>query len=188
MSKLSIRLLFCLLLIALAQPVQAQTNNDHSDTHFETMATYLTKGSGKWTGENQNFDPNNSRSPKAFGLWFERPLKNLLTLKIVAYRNDSTIISSQGTFAWHPDKQQFLHMMVDRGHGYSEGFSEFANDSIFSSIMVVYRPNGKSYHHKDVNYIVDENTHRNTSYSKDENGNWVEKGRWLWTRDPQKKD
>ena len=155
--------------------------------HFETMATYLTDGSGKWTGENANYDPNNPRSPKAFGLWFERPLKNLLTLTIVAYRTDTTIISSQGTFAWHLKKKQFIHMMVDRGHGYSEGVTEFHDDSTFTSTMKIFRPNGKTFHHKDFNYIVHQNEHRNTSYSKDENGEWIEKGKWIWIRDDHRK-
>jgi len=49
--------------------------------------------------------------------------------------------------------------------------------------MIVYRPSGKFYDHKDENFIVNENVHRNTSFKKDKQGNWIENGSWIWTRD-----
>lgn len=166
--------------------IQAQTeNNESQSSHFETIANYLTRGSGKWTSENKKYNPNNPSSPKAYGLWFERPMKNLLTIKIVAYQKDTTIISSQGIFSYHPIKEQFIHVTADRGNGFSEGISEFPNDSTFISTMIVYRPNGKFFDHKDENFIVGENVHSNISFSKDEQGNWIEKGRWTWTRNPE---
>jgi len=79
---------------------QAQTeNNTPQKENFEKMANYLTNGSGKWTGENKQYNSDNPRSPKAFGLWFERPMKNLLSLKVVAYLKDTTRLSSQGIFS-----------------------------------------------------------------------------------------
>lgn len=163
---------------------QVETNTSQQE-HFEKMADYLSAGGGKWTGENKNYNADNPRSPKAFGLWFERPMNNLLTLKIVAYINDTTVISSQGIFSWHPIKKEFVHLMADRGNGFSEGITEFPNDSTFISTMIVYRPSGKFYDHKDENFIVSENVHRNTSFKKDKDGNWIENGQWIWTRDPE---
>lgn len=165
---------------------QNQTeNNRPQKKYFEKMANYLTKGSGKWTGENKKYNMKNPRSPKAFGLWFERPMNNLLTLKVVAYLKDTTLLSSQGIFSWHPQKKQFIHLTADRRNGFSEGISEFPNDTTFISTMIIYRPNGKIFDHKDENFIVNENVHRNTSYKKDEQENWIENGSWTWTRDPK---
>jgi len=87
---------------------------------------------------------------------------SLLTIKVMAYRNNDTLISSQGSFSWHPQKKQYVHITSDRGGGYSEGVSEFPNDSTFISTMKIYRPNGKIFDHKDENFIVSENVHRNT--------------------------
>ncbi len=157
---------------------------EQEQLHFDKMANYLIKGSGKWTGENKNHDPANPKSPKAFGLWFDRPLQNLLNIKIVAYLEDTILISSQGAFSWHPTKNQYVHTIVDRGNGYSEGISEFPNDSSFISTMVIYRPSGEVYDHKDENFIVNEDEHRNVSFTKDESGEWKEKGNWIWKRDP----
>ena len=151
---------------------------------FNVMSEYLTRGSGQWRGENPRFNPQNPRSPKAFGLWFERTMYNLLTIKIVAYRQDTTLINSQGIFAWNPQKKQYMHITADRGGGYAEGVTEFPNDSTFVSIMKVYRPNGKVLDHKDENFVVNENEHRNTSFNKDEQGNWVENNNWIWKREP----
>lgn len=161
--------------------VNAQSTSQEWE-NFEVLAEYLSRGSGHWVGENENHDPSNERSPEAFGLWFERPLPALLTLKIVAYMKDTVLISSQGTFNWHPIKQQVIHSMSDRGNGYADGFTSFPNDSTFISVMQIYRPDGSSYDHKDENFIVDEDMHRNTSYAKDEDGNWVERGNWIWRR------
>lgn len=151
--------------------------------HFDRMCNYLTLKSGKWTGENERFNPDDQNSPKAFGLWFERPLENLLTLKVVAYMLDTTIISSQGIFSWHPIEKQFIHITADRGNGYSEGISIFPSDTSFTSIMKVYRPNGNSYDHKDENFIISQDVHRNTSFKKDSLGNWIANGSWIWNRD-----
>ena len=184
---------FCLIIILIsllgfATNASSQTEATHDELlHFEAMATYLTKDSGKWTGINKQYDASKPNSPKAYGLWFERPLKNLLTLKIVAYIGDSTRISSEGIFSWHPVKQKFVHITADRGNGYAEGHSSFPNDSSFISTMIIYRPDGKFYHHKDENFIQDENTHSNISYTKDASGTWVEQGRWTWKRDPENK-
>ncbi len=156
--------------------------------NFNSMADYLCTGSGKWTGVNRKHEPSNERSPKAFGLWFERSIPSLMTLKIVAYVQDTILISSQGIFAWHPIKQQVIHSTSDRGNGYSEGISAFPNDSTFISTMMVYRPGGSSYAHKDENFIVSENVHRNTSFGKDADGNWIERGNWTWTRDPESEE
>lgn len=165
--------------------IHAQISQSKGWGKFDSMADYLSRGSGKWTGENTKHDPANPRSPRAFGLWFERPLESLLTIQIVAYLGDSTILSSQGIFAWHPVKEHFVHIASDRGNGYSEGISEFPTDSMFVSTMVGHRPNGKISQHKDENFIVSEDVHRNTSYNKDENGNWVKLNDWTWTRDPE---
>lgn len=153
--------------------------------NFDLMADYLSKGGGKWTGENKNYNPSNPRSPKAFGLWFARPIRSLMTLTIVAYVNDTIRISSQGTFNWHPIEQKIIHSMSDRGNGYSEGITSFPNDTTFISVMKIFRPNGSSYDHKDENFIVSENVHRNTSFGKDESGNWTKKGDWVWRRDSE---
>lgn len=176
----------CIIITCGFSKVQTQTGNGTQKEYFEKMANYLSMGSGEWTGENKKYNEDNPRSPKAFGLWFERPMKNLLTLKVVAYYKDSTTLSSQGLFSWHPIKKHFIHITADRGNGYSEGVSEFLNDSTFISTMIVYRPDGKFFDHKDENFIVSENVHRNTSFKKDEQGNWVENGSWTWTRDPDK--
>lgn len=188
-SKPQIPLILLLSVSLISGPLQIQAqirNTESQQTHFEKMADYLTMGTGKWTGDNKNHNPDNPRSPRAFGLWFERPMQNLLTIKVVAYQNDTTVLSSQGIFSWHPGKKQFIHVTADRGDGYSEGVSEFPTDSTFISTLVVYRPNGKTFDHKDENFIVNENMHRNTSYRKDEKGIWVESGRWTWTRDRQR--
>ncbi|MEP1094846.1 MAG: hypothetical protein ABJG78_07025 [Cyclobacteriaceae bacterium] len=153
--------------------------------NFDRMANYLSDGTGRWTGENKNYDPSRPRSPKAFGLWFDRPLNSMLAIKIVAYLQDTVVLSTQGIFAWHPDKNQFIHATSDLRDGFSEGISSFPNDSTFISTMMSYRPNGNVNESKDENFIVSKNVHRNTSYEKNEIGEWVEKGNWVWTRDPR---
>ncbi len=151
--------------------------------NFDILADYLTRGSGKWIGQNSQYDPANERSPQSFGLWFERPIPGLMTLKIVAYFNDTVMVSSQGTFNWHPLEKKVIHTTSDRGNGYSEGVTSFPNDSSFISVMKIYRPEGDVYDHKDENFIVSADVHRNTSYGKDERGNWVERGKWVWKRE-----
>ncbi len=153
--------------------------------NFEIMAEYLSDGSGKWTGLNKNHDPSNDSSPEAFGLWFERPMPTLMTLRIVAYMGDTVRVSSQGVFSWHPIEKQVIHVMSDVGNGYSDGISTFPNETSFISTMKVFRPDGATYDHRDENFIVSENVHRNTSFGKDEQGNWIERGNWTWTRDPE---
>lgn len=166
---------------------QTPTSQDEMQKqHFDKMANYLSRDNGKWIGENQRYKPDNPRSPKTFGLWFERPMANLLTIKIVSHFEDTTMISSQGIFSWHHEKKCFIHVTADQGNGFSQGASEFPTDTTFISTMTVYRPSGKFYDHRDENFIVDENTHRNISYNKDEEGNWIEKGRWTWVRDGDK--
>ncbi|MCE7995236.1 MAG: hypothetical protein HEP71_24880 [Roseivirga sp.] len=183
-NYIAIPVMVLLGLLLISSLGKAQSGNTEM-SHFDILADYLSSGTGKWTGENPNYDPNNPRSAKAFGLWFERPLKGLLTLKIVAYQKDTIIISSQGTFSWHPKKKQYVHTMTDRGNGFAEGVTEFPDDKTFISTMINYRPNGQSFDHKDENFVVDENVHRNVSYSKDTQGNWVEAGRWVWKRNPK---
>lgn len=181
-----LKILFTIIYLSLAVPVQAQVNGKNSGTlqHFDKMAEYLSRGSGKWRGENKHYNSTNPGSPKAYGLWFERPLKYLLTIKIVAYLSDTVRISSQGIFFWHPQKNTFVHVSTDMGNGLSEGISEFPNDSTFISTMIIYRPNGKVFAHKDQNFIVSENVHRNTSYKKNAEGQWMVSGNWIWIRDP----
>lgn len=182
----SIFIICFLLIFSFCQAQTPQKPLEPQIEHFNKMADYLSLGTGKWTGENKRYNSSNPRSPKAFGLWFDRPMKNLLTLKVVSYMKDTTLISSQGIFSYHPIKKQFIHVTADRGNGFSEGISVFPNDSTFISTMINYRPNGKFFDHKDENFIVSENVHRNTSFKKDEEGNWIENGSWTWTRDPEK--
>ena len=173
-NLVSVKTICALLLLWSGAKAAGQTAADASNEwqHYDALAEYLSQGSGQWIGENKNHDPTNERSPMAFGLWFERPLPVLLTLKIVAYMQDTVLISSQGTFNWHPIEQRVVHSMSDRGSGYSEGITSFPNDSTFISVMQIYRPDGSTYDHKDENFIVDQNTHRNTSFSMDEDGSW----------------
>jgi len=163
-----------------------EIKNTSEKNHFDKIGNYLSAGSGKWTGPNKKYDSKNPKSPKAFGLWFERPINNLLTLKIVAYFKDTTLISSQGTFSYNPIKKQFIHVTADRGNGFSEGVTTFPNDSTFISTMINYHPDGSAYGHKDENFIISDNLHKNISFKKDEQGNWVEQGQWTWTRDALK--
>ncbi|MEP5611019.1 MAG: hypothetical protein ABJP45_02155 [Cyclobacteriaceae bacterium] len=181
------KLFVAILLVSFSQCYCQSQNTEKSVewVNFDVMATYLSQGTGKWTGENKNYDSTRPRSPKAFGLWFTRPLKSMMTIKIVAYVQDTVLLSSQGIFAWHPEKKQFIHVTSDLRSGFSEGYSSFPNDTTFISTMVNYRPNGKVSNHKDENFIVNENVHRNTSYGKNEKGEWTEKGNWVWTRDPE---
>ena len=178
-----------ILLFALQNYAQENGSFEGSDewNNFDTMADYLSAGSGKWTGVNPKHDPANERSPTAFGLWFERPMPSLMTIKIVAYMQDTIRLSSQGIFAWHPLKKQVIHTTSDFGNGYSEGISSFPSDTTFISTMMVYRRNGSSYDHKDENFIVSKDVHRNTSFGKDADGNWFQRGGWTWTRDPESK-
>lgn len=179
--------LFIIILIMFSSISEAQIieeNNSKNKENFDKIANYLSASGGKWTGKNKFYNPDNPRSAKAFGLWFDRPLKNLLSLKIVAYLQDTIIISSQGSFSWHPKKKEYIHTTADRGSGFSEGITTFPNDSTFVSTMINYRPNGKEFDHKDENFIISENLHENISFKKDDQGNWIENGRWTWTRDP----
>ncbi len=152
---------------------------------FDQMSDYLTRGTGKWKASNPNFNPDNPRSAEAYGLWFERPMKNFMTLTIVSYQKDTVLISSEGFFSWHPGKEQYVHVNGNRGNGYSEGVSTFPDDSSFVSVMTIYRRNGTSYEHKDENFIVEKDKHKNISYRKDADGNWVEEGEWIWIREPE---
>ena len=152
---------------------------------FDKMAEYLCRGTGRWTGINPKHDPNNARSPEAFGLWFERPLNTMMTIQIIGYVQDSILLSAQGIFSWHPIKKHFVHITSDRANGYAEGITTFPNDTTFISTMVEYRADGRYYDHKDENFIISENKHRNTSFGKDGYGKWFEKGNWVWTRDEE---
>lgn len=151
--------------------------------NYDALAEYLSREGGKWIGENSQYDSTNERSPKAFGLWFNRPLSVMLTLKIVAYVQDTVLVSSQGTFNWHPIKQEVFHAMSDRGNGYSDGITSFPNDSSFVSIMKIYRLDGNVYDHRDDNFIINENEHRNTSFKRNAAGEWEKIGSWIWKRE-----
>ncbi len=165
----------------------AQQNTQNPELmHFDNIATYLTQGSGQWKAPNNNHNPNNPRSAKAFGLWFKRPMRNLMTLKIVSYQKDTILTSSEGIFSWHPGEKQFIHVNGNRGNGYSEGITAFPSDSMFISTVRIFTARGSSYEHKDENFIVNDNIHRNVSYRKDEEGEWIAESEWTWTRIPEK--
>ena len=102
---------------------------------------------------------------------------NLLTIKILVYKEDTVILSSQANFSWNPFKNHFVHTSISIGNMYSEGITDFPDDSTFISTMIDYWQNGKFEEHKDKNYIIDENV----SYKKDEEGNWIESGTWRWS-------
>ncbi len=173
-------LLFAILICLSAQGQEIEPTREWQ--HFDHIANYLTRGSGKWRGENSQ-RPNNQDAPRAFGLWFERPLPALMTLTIVAYLPDTVIISSQGTFNWHPQKNHVLHVVSDRGNGYAEGTTSFPNDSTFISVMKIFRPGGQAYDHMDENFLVSEDVHRNVSFGKDSLGNWEVRSEWVWRRE-----
>ena len=154
-------------------------------TNFDKMAKYLTLGSGQWKAPNKQHNPNNPRSAHAFGLWFERPMRHFMSLKIVSYQKDTVLISSEGFFTWHPGEKKFVHMTSNRGGGFAEGITSFPNDSTFISTMNNFTRKGTTYEHKDENFIVSINEHRNVSYRKDEAGNWVAQSEWTWTRMPK---
>ncbi|MDW3193943.1 MAG: hypothetical protein R8G66_16335 [Cytophagales bacterium] len=172
-----------ILLILIPDRLIAQ-NPPPETLHFDRMAQYLTKGTGKWKADNPNYQPNNPRSAKAFGLCFERPMRNYMSLTIVSYQKDTVLINSEGFFSWHPGKQQYVHVNGNRGSGFAEGITTFPNDSTFISTMTIFRRNGSSYDHKDENFIVNEDVHRNTSYKKVA-GDWVAEGEWVWSRVPE---
>lgn len=173
-------------LLIVATPIVAQNSNFPTDemVNFDKVANYLTRGSGKWKAPNPRYDAGNPRSAEAFGLWFERPMRNFMSLTIVSYQKDTVLINSTGFFSWHPGKNQFIHVNGNRGSGFSEGITEFPSDSSFISKMTIYNRRG-SYEHKDENFLVSENVHRNTSFRKDENGSWVAEGEWTWTREAE---
>jgi hypothetical protein len=183
-STLRISVCMIIMLFVVLGQVSAQRSYPEM-SHFDKVAGYLTQGSGKWKASNPNHQPGNPRSAEAFGLWFERPMRNFMTLKIVSYQKDTVRISSEGFFSWHPGKQHYVHVNGNRGNGYAEGITTFPNDSTFISTMMIFRRNGTSYEHKDENFIVDEDVHKNISYRKDEAGDWVVEGEWTWSRLPE---
>ena len=179
------KILFSLLLLAATINTNGQATIDTSAgqyLNFQQLASYLSEGSGHWESLNPNYDEQNPRSAKSYSLVFEYPLKHLLKIRILVQLKNAEVLSAEGMFSWNPLTNSCRYVMVDRGNGYMEGVSEFPDSTTFITTTTVFRPNGQKYEHKDENFVMSKDVHRNSSYRKDREGNWILEGNFQWKR------
>lgn len=170
--------------VSLAQERPATISADQRA--FEKMAAYLSKGSGKWIGDNLRHDPDQERSPHAFGLLFNSVAGyKLLEIKIEAYLRDEVRESARGGFVWHPGKRDVVYTTISPTGIFMEGTSWFPDDITFVTVSDIIWPDGTKSVHKDENFIVSEDVHKTISYMMDERGAWVRQGENTWKRVPE---
>jgi hypothetical protein len=146
------------------------------------MTQYLAHDGGRWKAENPNHDPAVPRSPSHFGLWFDHVLeRQILEVRIAVYYGDSAFVGSQGYWMWHPGKTALTYVLASANGGVYEGTTEFTDVHTFTTIATLYsRESNVTY--KDDNVLVSFGTHRNVSYRRGDDGQWVAQDTFEWKR------
>lgn len=150
---------------------------------FVAMAEYLSADGGRWRAPNPNYDPEAPRGPSHFGLWFDwHPELQLLELRIVTHLGESTRVSSQGRWAWHPGAESLRYVMSSRGGRYADGETTFEAPHTFTTVATTYRTGDAPVKHKDENVLVSPELHRNLSFREVEDDVWANQGTYEWRR------
>jgi len=102
----------------------------------------------------------------------------------VAYIGDTTFVSAQGMWTLHPGKKRIVYITQSMNGTFSEGVTYFTDDKTFFTEADVFLPDGARSAHKDENIMVSDDVHKNVSYSRNEDGEWVPAGEFTWTRVP----
>lgn len=151
---------------------------------FRAMAQYLSAEGGRWRADNPNYDEGNERSPPAFGLWFEWDSElEVLSLEIVVYFSDRTLVSSSGQWLWHPGNEQLDYTTKNRNGSLSRGTTDFSEPSTFTTTATLYGRSGKSSVHRDVNRLVGPSVHHNETFAAQPDGSWQSQGIYEWRRE-----
>lgn len=159
-------------------------DGDDPQAAFHLMAEYLSRDGGRWRGANPNHDASNGRSPAEFGLWFRSVLEgHVLELSIVLHYADSVVVSSAGSWVWHPGAGELRYQMVGRNGSLTEGTTEFPDPRTFTTLATLLLPDGRTSEHRDDNVLVDGNLHRNETFQRDPSGDWVSRGIYDWHRE-----
>ena len=180
------------LFASMSSPLVAQVPSfdpDDGNASFEAMAEYLARDGGRWRSDNPNYDPNRVNSPPAFGLWFTRALNGrVLDLRIVVHYADSTVVSSEGQWAWHPGESRLTYRMVGRNGSLTEGTTDFERPSTFTTVTTAYSRRGNASVHRDDNVLVDDSLHRNETFRRNTDGSWTSEGVYEWRRSKHEPD
>ncbi len=165
----------------LSGTLQAQQASP-SRADFLKMARYLASDSGKWTSPNQRYNPQNPRSAKSFGLWFKlKHREKLLHLTHVVYVGDTTRITGESYWLWHPGKQEIKYYSINFFGGFTEGESIHISDDKFTTSLRSYNKKGRIEMRKDENVIVSKNEHIITS-SVFKNYKWEKAETYTFTK------
>lgn len=150
------KILIVLLLVSLH--VHGQENTSKDD--FLHIAKYLSAGSGSWRALNPNFNPQNPASSSEFELKFTLDLRaNLLHIVHYAYQRDTSRITSESYWLWHPGEQTIKYYSIDINGNITDGKTFMTADDTFYTVAYRYNTNGKIELRKDTNLILSENEH-----------------------------
>lgn len=171
--------LFILLFLLTTMAANAQEFRSAKEDYLK-MARYLANGSGKWMAPNPRHDPDNPRSARALGLWFDLSNReNVLRLSIVAYRGDTVHIASDALWIWHPGEQKIKYYDMNRGGIFQEGETFFSADDTFVTRSFNYLPNGEITFSRGENVMTSEKEHFTRTLTwKD--SQWQEQGQFTW--------
>ncbi len=168
--------LISLMFLLIGTSLMAQRGEGSSRVDFLKMANYLTAGSSKWMTPNPNYQADNPRSSRGFGLWFSLDLRqNLLRLRHVSYRGDTALVTGESFWLWHPGEQRIKYYSIDPWGGFTEGETHFSGEDKFTTTQYAYRPNGKIQIVKDDNFMISNQEHKAISYNF-ENNEWKQTG------------
>jgi hypothetical protein len=82
---------------------------------------------------------------------------------------------------WHPGKTALTYVLASANGGVYEGTTEFTDVHTFTTIATLYsRESNVTY--KDDNVLVSFGTHRNVSYRRGDDGQWVAQDTFEWKR------
>lgn len=138
--------------------IYGQENSSKED--FLRIAKYLSDGSGNWKTPNPGYNPQNPQSIKEFELRFSLDLRaNLLHLVHYSHRNDTSIITSESYWFWHPTDQMIKYRSIDVSGDFTDGKTFVITDNTFYTVVYRYNMNGRIDLRKDTNIILSENEH-----------------------------
>ena len=168
-----------------AQVAVPQFDEAQPEQSFREMARYLSADGGRWRADNPNYDEDNERSPPAFGLWFEWDSGiEVLSIEIVVYFPDRTVVSSSGGWLWHPGTEALDNTTKNRNGSLSRGTTEFSEPSTFTTVATLYGRSGKASVHRDVNRLTSASVHHNETFVALPDGSWHSRGVFEWHREP----
>lgn len=174
-------IVFILTLQALNGEAQQKDAADEKGA-FVKLATYLANNHGVWITPNKSYDSLNKYSPVAIEMnfyWDEE--RQVLWDSVSLHFKKFTYLTWISTWSWHPGKKVLVYTSHGPEGRLISGETTIENEKTFTTLEMMYAPDGELKELKDENFIETDNVHRNVSYEKKQ-GKWEQTGSYTWTR------